>query len=285
MTYADQWRALSSRILGLMRAGELHAQYLGVRSSDPYSRGRRLHEQSEGILSALQSFRAAFAGSLPPPALAAIDGFVAAHGNLIARTAHGTADELQERTWAALVLLAAFETEISFLLSDVQASIRARAERAFSHLQRSLVVDASMRDKWLKAFTAGEVECEKLGAVHLLLHGIWAFKVDATGARTDLVFQEPVVDLAVAQRSSEGLVLTEWKKASLPDDPLQKFEDARAQARRYAQGALAGIELTSTRYVVVVSRRQIEVPDDLNEAGVMYRHVNIPVEPEVPSRA
>ena len=204
---------------------------------------------------------------------------------LITRQATGTADELQERVWAALVLLAAFETEMSFLLSDVQESVRARSERAFSHLQRSLVVDATLRDNWLKAFDAGEVECEKLGAMHLLLHGIWAFKVDAAGARTDLVFQEPVVDLAAAQRSAEGLVLTEWKKAGPKDNPRQRFEEARAQARRYAQGALAGIELTGSRYLVVVSRRQIQVPDDLNESGIIYRHVNIPVEPEVPSRA
>jgi hypothetical protein len=57
------------------------------------------------------------------------------------------------------------------------------------------------------------------------------------------------------------------------------------QARRYAQGALAGIELTGSRYLVVVSRREVAVPDDLNEGGVVYRHINIPVEGRVPSRA
>jgi hypothetical protein len=33
--------------------------------------------------------------------------------------------------------------------------------------------------------------CEKLAGVHLLLHGIWAFKVHAAGERTDLVFPQP----------------------------------------------------------------------------------------------
>lgn len=285
MTYADQWRALSSRIRGLMQAAQLHAHYLAVRSSDPYGRGRRLHEQSESILTALQTFRAAFAKSLPLSAVAAIDDFVAKNGNLITRKVGGAPDELQERVWAALVLLAAFETEMSFLLSDVQESIRARSERAFFHLQRSLVVDTTLRDKWLNALEAGEVECEKLGAVHLLLHGIWAFKVNAAGARTDLVFQEPVVDLAVAERSAEGLVLTEWKKAGPQDNPVERFEEARLQARRYAQDALAGIELSGSRYLVVVTRREVVVPDDLSEGGVVYRHINIPVEPHVPSRA
>ena len=32
MTYHDQWKALSSRIRGLMQAGQLHAQFLAVRS-------------------------------------------------------------------------------------------------------------------------------------------------------------------------------------------------------------------------------------------------------------
>jgi len=285
MTYADQWRALSSRIRGLMEAGQLHAHYLAVRSSDPYGRGRRLHEQCESILAAMQSFRAAFGKSLPPSALTAIDDFVTRHGNLITRKVSCTPDELQERVWAALVLLAAFETEVSFLLSDIQESILARSERAFFHLKRSIVVDTTARDKWLKAFESGEVECEKLGAVHLLLHSIWAFKVNAAGARTDLVFQEPITDVATAERSADGLVLTEWKKVDSQGDPVQRFEEARLQARRYAQGGLAGIELSGSRYLIVVSLREVAVPDDLNEGGVVFQHVNVPVDPLVPSRA
>ena len=70
--------------------------------------------------------------------------------------------------------------------------IRTRSERAFAHLQRHFVADAECRDKWTSAFTDGEVACEALRALHLLLHGLWAFKVDNAGARTDLVFQEPL---------------------------------------------------------------------------------------------
>jgi hypothetical protein len=137
-----------------------------------------------------------------------------AFANCCLPAAGGPPDALRERVWAALVSLVAFETEMSFLLSDVQASIRSRSERAFSHLQRSIVVDESIRARWLKAFKEGEVACEKLGAVHLLLHGIWAFKVDAAGARTDLVLEEPAGDVAAVQRYADGLVLTEWKKAA-----------------------------------------------------------------------
>jgi hypothetical protein len=173
---------------------------------------------------------------------------------------------------------------MSFVLSDVQESIRATSERAFSHLQRSIVVDADLRTKWRRAFDEGEVACERLGAVHLLLHGIWAFKVDGAGARTDLVFQEPVQDLSAAQRYADGLVLTEWKKATFDDQALQRFAEARSQAQRYAQGVLGGNELRRYRYAVVVTQQQVEVPADTEQSGVVCRHINIAVEPQTPSR-
>jgi hypothetical protein len=86
------------------------------------------------------------------------------------------------------------------------------------------------------------------------------------------------------QRYANGLVLTEWKKASLEDDAGKRFEEARSQARRYAQGALAGSELRGYRYAVVVSRSQVTVPDDVEENGVVYRHINVAVDPRPPSR-
>jgi len=283
MTFSDQWKAISSRIRGLMRAAQLHAHFLKVVSSDGYGRGKRLREQSEGVLTALQSFQQRFRQSLPPAALASIDRFIAETGPLIADTS-GTPNSKQERVWAALVMLAAFETEISFILSDVQESIRARSERAFSHLQRLIVVDSEFRKKWQMAFEEGEVACEKLGAVHLLLHGIWAFKVDTAGARTDLVFQEPAGDLTNEQRYVDGFILTEWKKAKNGDVVERLFEQARLQAKRYAKGALAGSELTGYRYAVVVSRQQVKVPDDFMEDEVVYRHINVSVDPQLPSK-
>jgi hypothetical protein len=150
----------------------------------------------------------------------AIDDFVARTGSLITDE-NGTPDSKQERVWAALVSLAAFETEMSFILSDVQESIHVRSERAFLHLQRSIVADADFRAKWVSAFDNGEVACEKLGAVHLLLHGIWAFKVDAAGARTDIVYQEPINDPNNLQRYADGIVLTEWKKAKTEGESLR----------------------------------------------------------------
>ena len=284
MTYHDQWKALSSRIRGLMQAGELHARFLNVNSGDPHGVAKRLRVHCEGVLGGLQSFRKDFAHSLPPAVIARIVDFYNQTDALIADTS-GAPGLKQERVRAALVLLGAFETELTFLLSDTQEFVRARSERAFSHLQRSIVVDPEFREKWKAAFEDGEIACEKLGAVHLLLHGIWAFKVNAAGARTDLVFQEPVEDLTDEQGYADGIVLTEWKKAPEATDAEESFCKARAQAKLYALGALAGSELTGYRYAVVVSRKQVVVPADVVEDGVIYRHINIVVEPVTPSRA
>src|SRR5262245_52833968 len=177
MSYTEPWRFLSARIQGLLRAGELHARFQSVRNSDGYGRGARLRQQMERIVAELKSFRETYQASLPPTAGAAIDEFVAGTEGLIMDTG-GQPDGRQERVWAALVMLAAFDTEMSFLLADVQEMIRTRAGRAFEHLQRSIVADVDIRKKWQGAFEKGEPACEALGAVQLLTHGIWAFKVN-----------------------------------------------------------------------------------------------------------
>lgn len=280
--YLDQWKALSSCIRGLMQAGKLHASYLSINSSDSYGSGKRLREHGERVLSAIESFRAQFQQALSPVAIASIDNLIDNASKLI-RDPSGSSNSRQERVWAALVQFVAFEAEMSFILSDFQDSIRARSELAFSHLQRLIVADSIFREKWKDAFKKGEVECEKLGAVHLLHHGIWAFKVNAKGARTDLVFQEPAGDLIDEQRYVDGFVLTEWKKASSVEKAEELFEAARLQAARYAEGVLFGSELTSYRYIVVVSANQVKIPNDLRKDSIVYRHINIAVEPKVPS--
>ena len=283
MHYRDQWKIIASRIQGLMRATELHARFLAVRSSDSYGRTKNLREQGAQILSELSEFADRFRDTLPPAAVSRIEDFIKEKAPLL-RATDGSPDTREELAWAGLVMLGAFETEVSFLLADQQQFIRSRSEVAFAHLQRSIVVDEAFRKKWQEAFAAGETACEGLGAVHLLSHGIWAFKVNAAGERTDLVYAEPLTDFVTGHRYADGLVLTEWKKAATAKEAARKFEEARDQARRYAQGVLAGNELTSHRYAVVVSGQQVDVPDDLDQGGIVYRHVAIAVEPKPPSK-
>ena len=164
---------------------------------------------------------------------------------------------------------------MTFLLSDTQQSLRTRSERAFRHLSLLIAVANEVRQRWKEAFKQGEVQCEKLGAVHLLWHGIYAFKFDAgKGGRTDLVFPEPLGD---PETYADALVLTEWKRATSESEARTKFKEARSQAEKYASGPLAGIELRRYRYAVVVTEKQVKEPRDESSDGVIYRHINIAV--------
>lgn len=233
------WTIVAGLIRGLMQAAELHSRFLAVRSSDTFGRTQRLREQGERILTEVSGFRDRFRQSLPTVAVDRIDEFLKQATPLLQKT-NGTPDTREELVWAGLVTLGAFETELSYLLADIEQAIRSRSELAFAHLQRSIVVDETFRKKWQAVFSAGETACEKLGAVHLLSHGIWAFKANAEGERTDLIYQEPSGRFDREQAYADGLVLTEWKKATSKQQAEGKFEEARNQAHRYGRGVLAG---------------------------------------------
>jgi hypothetical protein len=285
MTFRYQWILIESRIRGLMEAVELHARLLAIRSGgNTFGRTENLREQGERIIAEVSGFRDRFRQSLPAVTLDRINEFVARATPLLQR-GDGTADLREEKAWAGLVVLGAFETELSYLLSDTEQAIRSRSELAFAHLQRSIVVDETFRMKWQAAFSAGETACEKLGAVHLLSHGIWAFKANTAGERTDLVYQEPSGRFEREQANADGLVLTEWKKTTSKQQAEAKFEEARNQAHRYGRGVLAGNELTRYRYAIVVSEEQVQIPDEAIRDGVTYRHINIAVEPKPPSKS
>ena len=143
------------------------------------------------------------------------------------------------------------------MLTNEQQAIRRLSERALVHLQRQIVADEEVRAKWKKALVTGEVACERLGSVHLQSHGLFSFKIDARGARTDLMFPDASIGAEVAA-FAEGLVLTEWKVAKSDNNADAKLHEARTQADLYASGALAGLELSECRYLVVVTERPSE---------------------------
>lgn len=116
-------------------------------------------------------------------------------------------------------------------------------------------------------------------------HGIWAFKVNASGGRTDLVYQEPTGSLIKEQQYAEGFVLTEWKIVKSAAEAETKCREAREQTKRYTSGVLGGTELTGYRYIVLVSEKEIKLPETTKEGGIEYRYVNIVVDPSTPSEA
>jgi hypothetical protein len=280
----DQWRNLSRRIRDFTQAGQQLFKF-----NDSYGTIRRFGQRGTKILAELEQFRDDFHHSLPQSVVDLITSCVSKDADIsVAKLLQDTTVQgklKDEQIWAALAMLVNFEIEVTYVLFDAQVAIRSRTERAFLHLQRLIVVDATARNQWKAALKAKEVACEKLGAVHLLWHGIWAFKVDGKGERTDLVFQQIVDSIHDEQRFSAGLVLTEWKVASSDTDARRKFIEALHQAKRYAGGVLAGNELTAFRYLIVVSSDHITKPDDIeDENGVVYRHINIALDPKTPSQ-
>lgn len=285
MSYFEEWKALSSRIRGIIESGELHARFLSINSGDAYARSKRLREHCEKALHGLRDFAKLNEGKVPPMVIQTIADFTGKHTTLFTDQS-GTNDSIEQRVWAALVMLGGIESEISFLLSDTQDLIRNRSERAFAHLQRSIVADPDVRAKWIRAFNDGEVSCEKLGGAHLLSHGIFAFKAHGEGERTDLVFQDVLTNLSDQQAYADGFVLTEWKKAKDRKDINRQFLAAKDQADRYGAGSgvLGGTELAKYRYLVVVSQELGSPVANTTSGNVIHRHINIAVNPGTPSK-
>jgi hypothetical protein len=179
----------------------------------------------------------------------------------------------REDVQARLCILVSFQAELTYYLSDFSAVAKRLSERAFLHLQRSIIADPSVKQRWRDAFEKGEVDCEKLGGVHLLLHGIWAFKVHTPEERTDLVFQEPISDLIEVEQTAEALVLTEWKVVKNVSERQKKAEEAHKQAARYGRSVLGGIELKQYRYLVLVSEDRLPETPDFQDGDIIYRHI------------
>ncbi|MES1191365.1 MAG: hypothetical protein ABUS47_09825 [Steroidobacter sp.] len=278
MNYQEEWRQFSARIQGIIEAGRFLVSTCTpplTAEKDPYNIRNHIGDSIKRLRDKLDVFERSHA-ELPSGASQTLKNLV----QNIPKTNRLSPNELI----LSLSQLAIFETEMSFLLSDTQEIIRNRAERAFEHLIRLITVDKQTRSLWADAFESGETDCEKLGATHLLWHGIWAFKAKGAGAETDLVFGDQLGN-EVSSRVADGLVLTEWKRFRNNDSPIAKFEEAREQARHYVSGVLGGIELRTHRYAIVVSKKPINAPSPPNyENGITWRHINIAIDPETPSK-
>jgi uncharacterized protein YwlG (UPF0340 family) len=186
----------------------------------------------------------------------------------------------------SVIELCSFEIEFSFILSNRNETIKRIAQRAFLHLSRSLVVDETFAEKWNHAFNntkTAEIKLEGLGGVHLLLHGIWGVKSNAKGERTDLILGDTLSIANNVEEVAEGLILTEWKVARSKTDEKKKWGEALEQAKLYSSGSLAGFELQNVRYLVLVTEKCADCPNDITEDDVIYKHINIAINPLSPS--
>jgi hypothetical protein len=120
--------------------------------------------------------------------------------------------------------------------------------------------------------------------VELLLHGVWAFKASGEGGRTDLVLGTPLLEGNEVLSAANTLVLTEWKVVKDAGETRAKGFEAHEQARLYSTGVLAGFQLSSRRYLVLVSGNDlVSMPVARKEGSVIYEYVDVAVSPIVPS--
>ena len=276
MSYLEAWRQLAASIQAFRTACELSTQF--ARINQVAWDTAPIGSFARRIVKALLVFGADNRHQLPLPVTQLVDSYKSRFSALESPPWSGNL------TQTVCIEILSLETEISYLLSDSEQHLRVLSERAFQHLQRSIAADPEIRAKWLRAFGMGEVACERLGSLHLLSFGIFGFKVDGAGARTDLLFPERPIGREEAA-FSEGLVLTEWKLARTASDAAELFRNAMHQAEQYADGILAGVELRRHRYLVVVSEHQVAVPLDGASGGVVYRNINIAVDPKTPSKS
>lgn len=284
MNWLIDWRAISLKIKGLLDAGTFFYRALHTSSEDSRSvKEKVLLPNAEKILGNLRDFSVKYQSELPKVAVECLNSFI--------NTPEMKDQSLfkPEGSWApgnvqfALTSLAVFQSEFNYLIADTEFIARRLTERAFIHLQRSIVVDETIREKWKTAFKSHETKCEKLGALHLLSHGVWAFKVDATGGKTDLILNEPLTSLSNIESAADALVLTEWKLVRAKNGLDAKIQKAQRQAEIYSSDVLGGMELRNYRYLVMVSENRLEMPADIIKGPTKYRHINIAVEPESPA--
>jgi hypothetical protein len=283
MKVFDEWDRIAARIKGLSSATSALWEGITVnptcRGDSHALTGRWLIPSAKDLIKEIDEFRKARESELELAALAALDSGL----TLLQKYAKRGSDGIP-LTITLVAGLLALESELSFYIHDFDASARPSVERAFLHLQRSLVVDQDLRKRWEGAFQSGEEACEKLGAVHLLLHGIYAFKTNAEGERTDLVLGHRLSVDDALRRSANALVLTEWKVGKPASEAPKRFSKAQEQAKRYCRGHLAGFELHRYRYLVLVTKDVVGIPNDEIDGDFTYRHINIAISPSSPSQ-
>jgi hypothetical protein len=216
MGWRTAWKALSDRIEGLLEAGRFSAQFSGFRTQSQVSIGianNILWPDAVSIFEEIKKYKSTYEQYLFESATKSITRFISSYDNIIST-------QIDRRSVPEKVIdfstgLASFRSEFTFHLSNMQEVAKRITERAFIHLQRLIIADEEIQNRWRKAFEKGEPVCEKLGAAHLLSHGIWAFKAEEKSEQTDLILGEPIrTILTQVESTAEALVLTEWKKVS-----------------------------------------------------------------------
>jgi hypothetical protein len=113
MSYLEHWRPLAARIQSLINAGQLYAQLQISQPMDKHASDRSLGGQCQLILAEIENFANSHSQTLPPEASAALKMFLDGDAPRVIKSGEG-----MREARAALIFLAAIESEISYLLTE-----------------------------------------------------------------------------------------------------------------------------------------------------------------------
>lgn len=242
MSWDIEWKSIENQIREFDRLCTSYINAMGVKSTDVYSVvGKIIFPVCKELLERIELYRERYNSILSDDAVGSISKVLKSfEGHLVKNTTSRdpTAVLFYKETFNR------FSSDFNYYTNELEGSVFRKSERAFIHLQRTLAVSPEERKRWQEAFEHHETAVESLGAVHLLLHGIWAFKIDSGGQRTDLVFEESISSsrMGEVRVASDGLVLTEWKLVKDVRDTISKSNEAYKQATIYSSESLAELE-------------------------------------------
>jgi len=281
--WLDEWRALKARIRGIQDGA---VYFLRADTGETHNSAGEIINAVHSLVRRIADFSEVHGQVMPIEARNSCVSFLRRYNDTFGGLGAGISLNATGYDGAVAVLTytSIFASEFDYLIAGTSELVRSLTVRAFLHLQRSIVADPIIRERWQNAFTSGERECEKMGSLHLLQHGIWAFKASGPGEATDLIYDEPRLIDTDERRASAGIVLTEWKKVNSLSELDAKAQAALGQARRYAGGILAGIDIASTRYLVMVSEEMMPMPSQVIDGDLTYEYRNVAVNPGTPSK-
>jgi hypothetical protein len=118
---------------------------------------RQLIPQTQSIFDALRKFADTHKGSIPP---AAAQSLVVLFNKLDTGFPNLKDSDPYIHVHVKVTLLTSFRSEFEYHIADTEAVAKRLSERAFAHLQRSIVADQEVRSKWIEAFNKNELSCE-----------------------------------------------------------------------------------------------------------------------------
>ncbi len=115
MSWWTEWKAISDRIQGLLKAGDFFAQIWRGQSKDTYGvLKKELIPHAREIFENIHQFRENYQSSLPPTALESLNRFIEKHKS----TFRDDKIDVIEGLKSLFPALASFSSEFTFQLSD-----------------------------------------------------------------------------------------------------------------------------------------------------------------------